>query len=134
MTTPLDLYCFDDLLVTCSQEIINNGFDSSHIPSTIKDWLSGKVLSALPKKLVQKLLDYIIQNRDMGELISYKENSSGEEFTLFLYKSNNQKARHQKKIKDRPDRLNRLEMLKSRRRRARSRKSSARAENHRQNQ
>lgn len=91
--TELDLYSFDDLLIACAKEVVTHGIDTDAIPKTIKDWLAGKILETLPKKLIQRLLAYIIDHRESHDLISYKENSTGEEFTLMLYKSIAQKNR-----------------------------------------
>ena len=88
-----DNFVFDDLLVSCTKEIITNGMESQKIPRTIKDWLAGKVLSSLPKRLIQKLFSFLLDNRDLSDLVGYKENGTGEEFTFMLYKSKAQKVR-----------------------------------------
>lgn len=92
-------YKFDDLLVHCSQEIIVNGIDSSNVPDTIKDWLAGKVMRAMPKRLVQKLFSFLIDNRDFNDLLSFREkaDSSGNgEFSLMVYRSARQKKEREK--------------------------------------
>ena len=48
-------YAFDDLLVSCCQEIIENGLRSPCIPATIRDWICGKAMEALPLPLVRGL-------------------------------------------------------------------------------
>ena len=40
----IGVYAFDDLLVACSQEIMTNGIESPHVPSTIRDWLAGTLV------------------------------------------------------------------------------------------
>ena len=40
----IDAYAFDDLLVSCTQEIMANGIETRQIPDTIKDWVGGKVI------------------------------------------------------------------------------------------
>merc|ERR1712061_586120 len=95
----VDVYSFDDLMVTCSQEIMVNGMDTTTIPETVKDWLAGKVLRALPRKLTQKLLAFLLDNRDMNGYLGYKEkNLSGEipEFTLLMYRTAKSKQRKEK--------------------------------------
>ena len=51
-----DIFSFDDLLVTCAHEIMVNGLETAVLPPTIKDWVSGKIVQALPHRLIQKLL------------------------------------------------------------------------------
>ena len=93
-----DIFSFDDLLISCSHEIMVNGINSAVIPPTIKDWISGKIVQALPHRLIQKLLGFLIDNRDMTETIAYKEKNQGEcpEFTLMLYRTAKAKIRHEK--------------------------------------
>lgn len=95
-----DVYTFDDLLVACSQEIMINGIDSPVIPGGIKDWVSGKLLSALPKRLVQQLLASLIENRNLVDTIDFREKKgqNRSEFTLVMYKSEKAREKHQKKI------------------------------------
>lgn len=94
-----DIFSFDDLLITCAHEIMLNGINSTVIPPTIKDWISGKIVDALPHRLVQKLLGFLIDNRDMTETIAFKEKNHGEvpEFTLLLYRTAKAKIRHESK-------------------------------------
>merc|ERR1711879_1041149 len=91
----VDVYTFDDLMVACSQEIMVNGIDSISIPSTIRDWISGKIVRALPKRLIQKLLSFLVDNRDMTETLGFREKVNGDvpEFTLLLYRTARAKAR-----------------------------------------
>ena len=93
-----DIFSFDDLLITCAHEIMINGIDTKVIPSTIKDWLSGKIVKALPHRLIQKLLGFLIDNRDMTDTIAFKEKNSGEvpEFTIYLYRTAKAKVRAEK--------------------------------------
>merc|ERR1712032_110978 len=76
-----------------------NGINSTVIPPTIKDWISGKIVNALPHRLVQKLLGFLIDNRDMTETIAFREKNHGEvpEFTLLLYRTAKAKIRHESK-------------------------------------
>lgn len=94
----VDVFTFDDLMVACSQEIMVNGIDSESIPSTIRDWISGKIVRALPKRLIQKLLAFLIDNRDMTETLGFREKANGDvpEFTLLLYRTAKARARHEK--------------------------------------
>merc|ERR1712071_449715 len=93
-----DIFSFDDLLVTCAHEIMVNGLETTVLPPTIKDWVSGKIVQALPHRLIQKLLGFLIDNRDMTDTIAYKEKNHGEvpEFTLLLYRTAKAKVRHEK--------------------------------------
>lgn len=94
----VDIYTFDDLMISCAQEIMVNGIESDNIPSTIRDWISGKIVRALPKRLIQKLLAFLVDNRDMTETLGFREKANGDvpEFTLLLYRTARAKARHEK--------------------------------------
>ena len=74
-----------------------NGMDSAAIPTTIKDWIAGKIARALPKRLIQKLLGMLIDNRDVAETLAYRERKLGDvpEFTLYMYKTGQAKQRHE---------------------------------------
>ena len=100
-------YNVDDLLVSCSHEIMVNGMDSNIIPDTIKDWLAGKVLRSLPKRLTQKLLSFLLDNRDMEGTLGFRENQGGEvpEFTLLIYRTAKSKLR---KERENPGHLKRV--------------------------
>merc|ERR1711971_308619 len=93
-----DIFSFDDLLITCAHEIMINGINTEVIPTTIKDWISGKIVKALPHRLIQKLLGFLIDNRDMTDTIAYKEKNSGDvpEFTMYLYRTAKAKIRAEK--------------------------------------
>jgi len=95
-----ELFCFDDLLVSVCQEIMSNGMETDTIPETIKDWLSGKLVRALPKRLTQKLLSYFLDNRDMDGVLAFKENNYAEvpEFTILMYRSEKAKERKEKQL------------------------------------
>jgi len=93
----VDVFQLDDLLVACAQDIIVNGMETGTIPDSIKEWVAGKVLKSLPKRLVQKLLSFILDNRDISEAIGLRENSTGDEFTMVVYKSAKQKQRMEEK-------------------------------------
>jgi len=88
-------YNIDDLLVSASHEIMVNGMESNIIPDTIKDWMAGKVLRALPKRLTQKLLSFLLDNRDMEGTLGFRENQNSEtpEFTLLIYRTAKSKIR-----------------------------------------
>jgi hypothetical protein len=77
---------------------MSNGMETDTIPETIKDWLSGKLVRALPKRLTQKLLSYFLDNRDMEGVLAFKENNYAEvpEFTILMYKSEKSKERKEK--------------------------------------
>ena len=90
-----------------------NGIDTPIIPPTIKDWLAGKIVRALPQRLIQKLLGFLIDNRDMTETLAFREKCNGDvpEFTLLMYRTAKAKVRHEKsatipnddsKINDKP--------------------------------
>merc|ERR1711972_658907 len=75
-----------------------NGLESATIPAGIKDWVSGKLLSALPKRLVQRLLASLIENRNLADTIDFREKSSQNlsEFTLVMFKNEKAREKHQK--------------------------------------
>lgn len=68
-----NLFLLDDLLVVAIKEIITNGMATSNLPQTIKDWTAGKLLAALPDKIVKKLLLMLLDNRDLKNWIGLKE-------------------------------------------------------------
>ena len=80
----IDVFSFDDMMMACCQEIMVHGLDTNCIPDTVKDWVSGKILRALPKKLVQRLLSFIVSNRDVEGCLGFRENQNADipEFTL----------------------------------------------------
>ena len=86
-------YALDDLLVNCCKEIISHGMDTEYLPATIKDWIAGKIFKSLPKRLVQKFLAFLLDDRDLTQHVGFRENQAGDEFTLLLYKSDAQKKR-----------------------------------------
>ena len=94
-----ELFAFDDLLVSVCQEVMSNGMETSTIPETIKDWLSGKLVRALPKRLTQKLLAFFLDNRDMEGVLAYKEKNYTEvpEFTILMYRTEKSKQRMERK-------------------------------------
>merc|ERR1712223_1383066 len=77
---------------------MSNGMETNTIPETIKDWLSGKLVRALPKRLTQKLLSYFLDNRDMDGVLAFKENNYADvpEFTILMYRSEKAKERKEK--------------------------------------
>ena len=93
----LDVYSFDDLLCACAQEIIQNGLQSKSIPSTIRDWLCGKIVDTLPSSLVQQLLTMILESKDATEKIGFRERNKPDynEFAFILYKSELLKQKHE---------------------------------------
>ena len=105
----VDAFSFDDLLVSCCQEIMVRGWESADIPASIKDWISGKILNTLPKRLIQKLLAYLVNNKDSEGLIGFREreNQDVPEFTLFLYRTEKARERlENKKMTEKMDDLN----------------------------
>ena len=91
-------YSFDDLLITCCKEIIQNGFETNQIPDTIKDWLSGKIIRSLPKNLVQQLVTFLIDNRNLNNHVGCRRNPMGDEFTILFYRSDTHKKRKEDKF------------------------------------
>lgn len=85
--TRADVFSLDDLMVACTQEIIVNGFETNVVPDSISDWICGKVMRSLPKKLSQRLFSYLIDNRDLEGTVDYKENEKAhvKELTLLVY-------------------------------------------------
>lgn len=94
-----DSYFYDDLLVNTTREIIVNGMSTDNIPQTIKDWVSGKVLSSLPEQLVKRLINFVFDNRDHSQ-IAYKENRAGDEFTMLVYRTERQFRTREKLLLD----------------------------------
>ena len=97
-----DVYSFDDLLVSCCNEISTNGINSECIPPTIRDWIAGKIIESLPQKLVQRLVSFLTENRDMSETMAYREKVNCEvpEFTLLMYRSAGTKQLHESLLRD----------------------------------
>jgi len=92
MAAHVGSFLLDDLLVSCSQEIIKNGIETNSVPDTVKDWLFGKIMRSLPSPLVKRLLSYLLDQRDIAETFGFKESVSGDEFTLILHRSVKQKS------------------------------------------
>ena len=95
----LNSYDFDDLLVACSEEITINGFSSTSIPRTIKDWLAGKIIESLPRILLNKLLEILVEQRDVHELVTCQDKISKDysQITITIYKNQQMKAWHEAK-------------------------------------
>merc|ERR1739848_450422 len=53
------------------------------------DWIGGRIMRALPTRLCVKLLSYLLDNKEMNRTMDFREN--GNEFTLLLYKNEQQK-------------------------------------------
>ena len=83
MTTFCDNYHFDDLLVICSNEIIKNGIESATIPDSIKDWLAGKILRAIPEDLCKILTKFMLESRDSSKL-EFDEKIVGKKLDLTI--------------------------------------------------
>ena len=68
------------------------------MPGTVKDWVSGKLISALPKRLVQQLLTSLIENRNMVDTIDFRETKTKNmsEFTLVMYTNIKAREKHRK--------------------------------------
>jgi hypothetical protein len=83
----IGVYSFDDLLVSCGQEIIANGFNTDQIPDSVKDWVSGKLLKTLPDLLVRRLFNFLLEHRDISTTLGYRERDIGgiPEFSMFLF-------------------------------------------------
>jgi hypothetical protein len=95
MTSPIDGFSFDDWLVSIGQEIMVNGWKTENIPETVKDWFSGKVLRALPPRLIQKFIGFLLDNRDIDGSIAIRE-MNDEEFHILIYKSEKTRLRREK--------------------------------------
>ena len=78
-----DVFSFDDMLASCVAEITKNGMDTLAVPDTIKDWVAGKLLRAFPKQLTQRLLNFMMEQRDFEGLLAFRECRTGDvpEFT-----------------------------------------------------
>merc|ERR1711997_1068544 len=74
-------------MIACAQEIVVNGFESKIVPDSISDWICGKVMRSLPKRLSSRLLSYLIDNRDLEGTIDFRENEKAhvKELTLLVY-------------------------------------------------
>lgn len=79
----IDCFSFDDLLVSCAHEIMVNGIQTEIVPDTIKDWLCGKLVRALPGRLTQKLLSFLLDNRDLEGILDFREE------TIFFWEEEN---------------------------------------------
>jgi len=95
MTNFIDGFSFDDWLVSIGQEIMVNGWKTDNIPETVKDWFSGKVLRALPPRLIQKFIGFLLDNRDIEGSIAIRE-MNDEEFHILIYKSEKTRLRREK--------------------------------------
>ena len=95
MTKHCDAFMLDDLLCAAAQDIVLNGFESSTLPAEIKSWIATKLINSLPKPLIQKLLSFILENRNVAENIGYFENSTGTEFTISIYNSMRHRLREE---------------------------------------
>jgi len=62
---------FDDLLVSCATEIVENGFESKLIPEVIKSWICEKIVQSLPLALVKELLKGLLESRNYEKTINY---------------------------------------------------------------
>jgi len=91
----MDGFSFDDWLVSIGQEIMVNGWKTDNIPETVKDWFSGKVLRALPPRLIQKFIGFLLDNRDIDGSIAIRE-MNDEEFHILIYKSEKTRLRREK--------------------------------------
>lgn len=101
MAPPMDLFSFDDLMVSCVQEIISNGMESTNIPEEIKGWISRKIVTSLPQQLIKRLLTYLLDNRELSDSIGFREKNTGDipEFTLLMYRTAKMKLRIEKESK-----------------------------------
>jgi len=97
----IDLFSFDDLMVSCAQEIISNGMETTNIPDEIKGWISRKIVTSLPQQLIKRLLTYLLDNRELSDSIGFREKNTGDipEFTLLMYRTAKMKHRLEKENK-----------------------------------
>ena len=95
----LNRYDFDDLLVTCAEEITLNGFASDSIPRTVKDWLAGKIVESIPKILLNKILALLMDQRDTSELITCHDKTTKDfsKISIMIYKNEQMRAWHEAK-------------------------------------
>ena len=97
---------FDDLLVSCATEIVENGFESKLIPEVIKSWICEKIVHSLPQALVKELLKGLLENRNSENTLNYSSNvikdhsgfSVGMEFRMKVFKHEQMKVVNSKNV------------------------------------
>lgn len=53
---------FNNLLSSCTQEVLNNGIQNNSLPTSIQDWYSGQIIKLLPDYFLKNLLHYLNDN------------------------------------------------------------------------
>ena len=93
----MDLYAFDDLLITCSEHISKHGFQTESIPPMIKGWLAEKIITILPSDFTKTLLNKCLQTKDLQQSITMKTEVSYDStrITLEIFKSPETKIKNQ---------------------------------------
>jgi len=93
----MDLYAFDDLLITCSEHISKHGFQTESIPPIIKGWLADKIITVLPSDFTKTLLNKCLQSKDLQQSITMKTEVSYDStrITLEIFKSPETKIKNQ---------------------------------------
>ena len=66
-----ETFQFDDLLVSCCTEIIENGYESKLIPEVIKAWICEKIIQSLPQNLLKQLLKALMESRDLEKTMNF---------------------------------------------------------------
>lgn len=97
-----NLYNLDDLLVSATKDIIANGYENSVIPTHIKSWIAEKMVLSLPKTFVNKLLSFIIDQRDISDTLACRETITERthQLTMTIYTSNQAMVRNERNPRD----------------------------------
>jgi len=87
--------CIDSWLQSCLQEMVVNGIDSCAIPDTLKDWVSGRVLRALPKLLCESLIQYSINENTSNPKVNFEQSETADshQFTFSVRKLHQSSSR-----------------------------------------
>jgi transcription elongation factor Elf1 len=95
----LNSYDFDDLLVSCAEEITLNGFSSEAIPRTVKDWLAGKIVESIPQILLNRILALLVEQRDTSGLITCHDKTTKDysQVSIMIFKNEQMRAWHEAK-------------------------------------
>ena len=48
------------LLHTCASELLQSGYINSTLPTTLKDWIAGRIIKILPEHFVKNLLEHLL--------------------------------------------------------------------------
>ena len=58
------IYIFDEIFLTTCKDLAKYGYNESAVPSGIKEWCSGKMLSIFPKHIVQQIFTLLLTYKD----------------------------------------------------------------------